>query len=90
MPGSAQGNAGSGGIRRARVLVATLEGSAHVTLAHIRQPANIEPLVEKAELALGSAHFDELVLYRSELRREGSLYTPLGAWPLSLPAEAAP
>lgn len=62
----------------------------HVTLARIKRPTSIERLVEVATLEPVPVVFDELRLYRSELRREGSVYTALGAWPLRSPEGAAP
>jgi len=59
----------------------------HVTLARQRQPRSARYLVQAAELEAAPAHFDELVLYRSELRREGAVYTPLGRWPFTLGRE---
>lgn len=64
--------------------------SPHVTLARIKRPTSIERLVEVAKLEPAPVRFDELRLYRSELRREGSVYTALGAWPLRSPEEAVP
>lgn len=56
----------------------------HVTLARIKRPSDATHVVESAKLEPAPAHFDELRLYRSELRREGSVYTVLGSWPLGV------
>jgi RNA 2',3'-cyclic 3'-phosphodiesterase len=51
----------------------------HLTLGRWTERAR-RPRLPEADL--GRARFDRLVLFRSELRRGGSLYTPLAAFPL--------
>jgi 2'-5' RNA ligase len=60
----------------------------HVTLARQREPRNASYLVQAAELEAAPAHFDELVLYRSELGRAGAVYSPLGRWSFTPGREA--
>lgn len=49
---------------------------AHVTLARIKRPGNVESWLDGVTLE-GALRLDELVLYRSELAPGGSIYTPL-------------
>jgi 2'-5' RNA ligase len=51
----------------------------HLTLGRWGDRARRPPL---PDVDLGSAHVGELVLYRSELRPSGSVYTPLAVFPL--------
>jgi 2'-5' RNA ligase len=51
----------------------------HLTLGRWGDRARRLPL---PDVDLGSAHVGELVLYRSELRPSGSVYTPLAVFPL--------
>jgi 2'-5' RNA ligase len=51
----------------------------HLTLGRWGDRARRPPL---PDVDLGSAHVGELVLYRSELRPSGSVYTPLTVFPL--------
>jgi len=51
----------------------------HLTLGRWGDGARRPPL---PDVDLGSAHVAELVLYRSELRPSGSVYTPLAVFPL--------
>lgn len=51
----------------------------HLTLGRWSEPAR-RPRVP--EVDLGKAHLERLVLFRSDLRREGSVYTPLAAFAL--------
>ena len=51
----------------------------HLTLGRWREPASRPRL---AELELGPARLDRLVLYRSDLRSTGAVYTPLASFPL--------
>jgi RNA 2',3'-cyclic 3'-phosphodiesterase len=52
----------------------------HLTLGRWRERARRPSL---PDLDLGSARVESLVLYRSELRASGSVYTPLGVFPLA-------
>ena len=52
---------------------------AHLTLGRWTEPAPRPPL---PEVDLGRARLERLVLFRSDLRRGGSVYTPLAAFPL--------
>jgi len=52
----------------------------HLTLGRWRDRG---PRPALPEMDLGSAHLDQLVLYQSELRRGGAIYTPLATFPLS-------
>ncbi|HKC11173.1 MAG TPA: RNA 2',3'-cyclic phosphodiesterase, partial [Vicinamibacteria bacterium] len=51
----------------------------HLTLGRWREGA---PSPELPAADLGPVSLETLVLYRSELRREGALYTPLASFPL--------
>ena len=51
----------------------------HLTLGRWRDRARRPRL---PDVDLGSAHVGELVLYRSDLRPSGSVYTPLAVFPL--------
>jgi 2'-5' RNA ligase len=51
----------------------------HLTLGRWRERA---PAPELPPADLGPVSLETLVLYRSELRREGALYTPLASFPL--------
>ncbi len=51
----------------------------HLTLGRWREAA---PSPELPAADLGPVSLETLVLYRSELRREGALYTPLASFPL--------
>lgn len=54
---------------------------AHLTLARVRGTSGAKVLWENlepfADQSFGRAHIDEVVLFQSELRREGAEYTPL-------------
>lgn len=54
---------------------------AHLTLGRLRSPKNLEPLthiLRKYDTIHGSSvHVNALVLMRSDLRRNGAVYTPL-------------
>jgi 2'-5' RNA ligase len=52
---------------------------AHLTLGRWSKPARRPPLLP---VDLGTARLERLVLFRSEPRREGAVYTPLAAFPL--------
>ena len=56
----------------------------HLTLGRWPEPARRPRL---PEVDLGRAHLERLVLFRSDLRRDGSVYTPLAAFALG-PAPA--
>ena len=61
--------------------------SAHLTLARIKERLDLEPL-QKAITALPSLEFGacearSFFLYRSQLRRGGSVYTKLAEFPLA-------
>ena len=56
---------------------------AHLTLGRWRDRA---PHPELPAIELGSTRLDALVLYRSELRRDGAVYTPLEGFPLGVAA----
>jgi 2'-5' RNA ligase len=51
----------------------------HLTLGRWPEPGRRPPL---APVDLGRAHLERLVLFRSDLRRGGSIYTPLAAFTL--------
>ncbi|HEY6099419.1 MAG TPA: RNA 2',3'-cyclic phosphodiesterase, partial [Anaeromyxobacter sp.] len=51
----------------------------HLTLGRWRDRARRPAL---PDVDLGSAHVGELVLYRSDLRATGAVYTPLDVFPL--------
>lgn len=51
----------------------------HLTLARWRERG---PRPALPDMDLGVAHLDRLVLYQSELRRGGAIYTPLATFPL--------
>jgi 2'-5' RNA ligase len=51
----------------------------HLTLGRWRERA---PTPDLPAADLGPLSLETLVLYRSELRREGALYTPLASFPL--------
>jgi 2'-5' RNA ligase len=55
----------------------------HLTLGRFAEAAR-RPSVPEADL--GTALLERLVLFRSELRRSGAVYTPLAAFPLGAPA----
>lgn len=57
----------------------------HLTLGRWPDRAPRPPL---PEVDLGSAHVRELVLYRSDIRPSGSVYTPLAVFPLGGAAAA--
>ncbi len=54
----------------------------HVTLARLRVPQNLAPLLSGVELAPLLAAVRELTLMASELRPDGPRYTPVARWPL--------
>jgi 2'-5' RNA ligase len=56
---------------------------AHLTLGRWTEPAR-RPALPEADL--GRAPLERLVLYRSDLRRSGPLYTPLAAFTLGGPS----
>jgi RNA 2',3'-cyclic 3'-phosphodiesterase len=56
----------------------------HLTLGRWREPARRPPL---EELELGLAHIERVVLFRSDLRPTGAVYTPLATFPLGKTAE---
>ncbi|HJS58700.1 MAG TPA: RNA 2',3'-cyclic phosphodiesterase [Vicinamibacteria bacterium] len=51
----------------------------HLTLGRWREHG---PRPALPDVGMGVAHLDRLVLYRSELRRGGAIYTPLATFPL--------
>ena len=57
----------------------------HLTLGRWRDRARRPAL---PDVDLGTAHVGELVLYRSDIRPSGSIYTPLAAFPLGGAAAA--
>lgn len=63
----------------------------HLTLARSRDPRGSRALVDAqallASLDFGSFVVREVVLYRSELGRGGSRYTPLATFPLASPGD---
>jgi len=56
---------------------------AHLTLGRWRDPA---PRPDLPPADLGSARLESLVLFRSELRRDGAVYAPRAEFPLGRPA----
>jgi 2'-5' RNA ligase len=59
----------------------------HLTLGRWSAPAP-RPRLPPADL--GAALLDRLVLFRSDMRRGGSIYTPLAAFDLGAPARVEP
>jgi 2'-5' RNA ligase len=57
----------------------------HLTLGRWRERAR-RPALPDADL--GSARVDRLILYKSDIRPSGSVYTPLAEFPLAGPAPA--
>jgi 2'-5' RNA ligase len=57
----------------------------HLTLGRWRDRAPRPPL---PEVDLGKARVRELVLFRSDIRPSGSIYTPLAVFPLGSAAAA--
>ncbi len=56
---------------------------AHLTLGRWREPA---PRPELPAADLGETRLDTLVIFESDLRRGGAVYTPLARFPLGRPA----
>lgn len=54
----------------------------HVTLARLRVPQNLVPLVDEAALPPLAVSIREITLMESNLRPEGPHYSPLARWPL--------
>jgi len=60
----------------------------HLTLGRFRKSGRRNRLLDdfllkNGDLASNSVVFDALYLYKSDLRREGPIYTRLASWPLS-------
>jgi len=59
----------------------------HITLGRMRSARGADGLVRAlkshAELAFGTSRVEQATLYRSQLRSDGSVYTPLVTFPLS-------
>jgi RNA 2',3'-cyclic 3'-phosphodiesterase len=60
----------------------------HLTLARFRRPAKDAALLKKvidkySDISGPEERLDELVLFKSDLRQGGSVYTRIHAWPLA-------
>jgi 2'-5' RNA ligase len=58
----------------------------HITIGRVRSARGAEGLVralkESADRSFGSCRIEEVILYRSQLRSDGAVYTPIVAIPL--------
>jgi len=58
----------------------------HITIGRVRSARGAEGLVralkENGDRSFGSCRVDEVILFRSQLRSDGAVYTPLVAIPL--------
>jgi RNA 2',3'-cyclic 3'-phosphodiesterase len=58
----------------------------HITIGRVRSARGAEALVralkENGDRVFGSCRIEEVILYRSQLRSDGAVYTPLVAIPL--------
>ena len=59
----------------------------HITLGRMRSARGTEGLVRAlkthAELGFGTSRIEQIILYKSQLRSDGSVYTPIVTLPLS-------
>ncbi len=59
--------------------------SPHITLGRLRSPRGIEQLIallrESHDRAFGTSRIEHAILYKSELRSTGSIYTPMAELP---------
>ncbi len=72
--------------RRSASLPEERDLTPHITIGRVRSARGAEALVRalkgSGDRVFGSCRIEEVVLYRSQLRSDGAVYTPLVAIPL--------